>query len=161
MVGSVQNPTAVAVPVYVPTGEDRFGKYKSLGLTHIDFKVTVKENKDFSVMEISLDRKGGPARHLHYYQDEYFYILEGNFIIEVGDQRFNVKPGDSLFAPKMIPHAWAFAEGTHGRFLAVLSPAGNLEQFFIEADKNKALPGPDQNLWKTLRVGMGWTAFKA
>ena len=36
------------------------------------------------MLENTFHAKGGPARHLHYDQDEWFYAVEGEFIIEVG-----------------------------------------------------------------------------
>jgi mannose-6-phosphate isomerase-like protein (cupin superfamily) len=31
-------------------------------------------------------------------------VIQGEFAIEVGDEKFRVKPGDSLFAPRKVPH---------------------------------------------------------
>ncbi len=84
---------------------------------------------------------------MHYIQDEWFYIVEGEFIIEVGDERYYVNAGDSLFAPMGIAHGWAFVGDKRGRFLGSVLPAGNLENFFLEAARKNALPGPDQSLW--------------
>ena len=39
------------------------------------------------VLENTFHQKGGPARHLHYEQDEWFYSLEGEFIVEVGQEK--------------------------------------------------------------------------
>ncbi len=138
----------VIQPVITPAGEDRFGKIKIMGISTITFKISSHDTKNLFSLEVMLTQKGGPAKHVHFNQDEWFYILEGEFIIEVGDERFRVKSGDSLFAPKKIPHGWAFVGGTQGRFLGSVMPAGNLEDFFIEAARNNALPGPDQNLWR-------------
>ena len=35
------------------------------------------------ILENTFLAKGGPARHLHYDQDEWFYVLEGEFQFEV------------------------------------------------------------------------------
>ena len=86
--------------------------------------------------------------------DEWFYFLEGEFVLEIGDERFRPKPGDSLFAPRKVPHVWAFVGETCGRFLASVMPAGNLEEFFLTAAQVNALPGPDQNQWRP--YGMEW-----
>ncbi len=138
----------------VPAGEDRYGENKILGLTTAAMKITSRESKDLYAVELTLTQKGGPARHVHFEQDEWFYILEGNFIIEVGDQRFNLGKGDSLFAPRKVPHVWAFVGDGRGRFLGSVMPAGNLEAFFVNAAKTKIYPGPDQNLWRP--YGMEW-----
>ena len=142
------------LPIFVPAGEDRFGEFKILGISSVAIKLSSRESKDIFAVEITLLQKGGPARHLHHDQDEWFYILEGEFILEIGNERFRAKPGDSLFGPRKVPHAWAFVAGTRGRFLGTVMPAGNLEAFFVEADKKKALPGRDQSQWQPF--GMEW-----
>jgi hypothetical protein len=38
--------------------------------------------------------------HLHYAQEEWFYLIERNkVVIELGDERFTLRPGDSILAP--------------------------------------------------------------
>jgi len=144
----MQQPVGVTIPPLVSAGEDRFGKFKTLGISSIAVKVSSQESSDLLAVEITLEHKGGPERHFHLYQDEWFYSLEGEFIVEIGDKRFRLKPGDSLFGPRKVPHVWAFAAGTRGRLLASVMPAGKLEAFFIEASKKNALPGPDPNNWR-------------
>ncbi len=151
---SIQAPTELTQPRMVPAGEDRFGYFKNLGISSVAFKVTSQESSDLFVVEITLVQKGGPARHVHLFQDEYFYVLEGEFILEVGAQRFHLKPGDSAFGPKKMPHAWAFTRGTQGRMLFVVSPVGQLEAFSNDAGKTNTLPGPDQNQWRP--YGLEW-----
>jgi len=34
--------------------------------------------------------------------------MEGEFGFEVGDEKFTLHAGDSLFAPRIIPHVWAY-----------------------------------------------------
>lgn len=80
---------------------------------------------------------GGPPRHLHHRQDEWFYILEGEYVIEVGLQTHRLSPGDSLLAPRGVPHVWAYTRGsevekTRGRLLIGFRPAGEMESFFTE-----------------------------
>src|SRR5215471_16355760 len=79
------------LPIVVPAGEDRFGSFKTLGISSVAFKVTAQESRDLFVVEITLVQKGGPAKHVHFYQDEWFYVLEGEFILEVGQERFHLK----------------------------------------------------------------------
>jgi Cupin domain len=80
--------------------------------------------------------------------------LEGDLLIEAGDERYRIKPGDSLWVRRAIPHVWANVANSRMRFLAFVSPAGNLEEFFINAAKGKVLPGPDPNNWQL--YGLEW-----
>jgi mannose-6-phosphate isomerase-like protein (cupin superfamily) len=121
---------------YVPAGEDRFRRNHEIQYTRtmIDIKVsTFDTDGGLSVAEITSSHKGGPARHLHHEQDEWFYIVEGEYVIEVGEERYEeLGPGDSVLAPRKVAHVWAHVgEGT-GRLLATLQPAGEIEAFFDE-----------------------------
>ena len=119
---------------YVPAGADRFrGKRQVFGSRVIDFKVSALDtNGGLSVSELTSLHKDGPPRHLHHEQDEWFYVVEGEYIIEVGEERFELGPGDSVLAPRKVAHVWAHVgEGT-GRLIAALQPAGQIEAFFDE-----------------------------
>jgi mannose-6-phosphate isomerase-like protein (cupin superfamily) len=118
-------------------------------ISSLDFKVSSQDNDSVFILENTFRQKGGPARHLHYDQDEWFYAVEGEFIIEVGPERIRLKPGDSLLAPRQVPHVWAYVGGaTPGRILIVFMPAGKMEAFFREVTKANAMPPQDPALWK-------------
>jgi uncharacterized cupin superfamily protein len=36
--------------------------------------------------------KGAPPCHLHFAQDEWFYLTKGEFALEVGDKKIRLKP---------------------------------------------------------------------
>lgn len=132
----------------VAAGEDRFGERRGLGVSFIDFKVVPRESSGLLVLENTFHAKGGPARHLHYDQDEWFYALEGEFLIEVGQERFELQPGDSLLAPRRVPHVWAHVGEGRGRILISFMPAGKMEAFFREVTKANAMPPQDPELWR-------------
>ncbi len=134
--------------VRVAAGEDRFGEHRGLGVSVVAFKVCPQDSSDLLIIENTFHTRGGPARHLHYDQDEWFYALEGEFIIEVGDERWTMKPGDSLLAPRQVPHVWAFVGDTTGRMLITFMPAGKMEAFFREVTKAEAMPAQDPELWR-------------
>ena len=138
----------IASILRVAVGEDRFGEHRPLGISRIDFKVTPQDENGHLILENTFHAKGGPARHLHYDQDEWFYAAEGEFVLEVGQERFTLKPGDSVLAPRRVPHVWAHVgEGT-GRILIAFMPAGRMEAFFREVTKANAMPPQDPALWK-------------
>ena len=132
----------------VAAGQDRFGEHRGLGISTIAFKVTPQDSSGLLVIENTFHAKGGPARHLHHDQDEWFYAVEGEFIIEVGDERIRLNPGDSLLAPRQVPHVWAYIGDTRGRMLIVFNPAGQMEAFFREVTAANAMPPQDQALWQ-------------
>ena len=109
--------------------------------------MTTHDTNDILIIENNFQESGGPARHLHYNQDEWFFPVEGEFIFEVGQERFRLKPGDSLLAPRKVSHVWAYTGGTHGRILIAFMPAGKMESFFHEVTKANAMPPQDPALW--------------
>lgn len=72
MSNAIQTATNQSQPLLVPAKEDRFGYFKILGISSVAFKVTSQDSKDLFVIEITLVQKGGPAKHVHFYQDEWF-----------------------------------------------------------------------------------------
>ena len=85
-------PQVVSKPPTLPAtmlraGEDLEGFRRGLGISVITFKVVPTATSDLLVLENTFHAKGGPARHLHYDQDEWFYAAEGEFVIEIGGDR--------------------------------------------------------------------------
>ena len=144
----VQTQANVPPILRVAAGEDRYGEDRGLGVSFIAFKVASQDSHDLLVLENTFHQKGGPARHLHHDQDEWFYCVEGEFIIEVGQERQPLHPGDALFAPRKIPHVWAYVGDTRGRMLIAFTPAGQMEAFFREVTKADAMPPQDPELWR-------------
>lgn len=76
---------------YVPAGRTRSRRQHGirLGGTAIDIEVsTLDIGGGLCVTEVTSVHKGGPpVRHLHHGQEEWFYVLEGEHVIEVGDER--------------------------------------------------------------------------
>jgi len=132
----------------VLANEDQFGEHRGFGVSAITFKVTPKDNNAIFIIENTFHEKGGPAKHLHYDQDEWFYAVEGEFLLEVGQEQFRLKPGDSVLAPRKIPHVWAYTGSSRGRMLIAFMPAGKMEAFFREVTKANAMPPQDPELWR-------------
>lgn len=143
-------PTPPEIPpaIRVAAGEDRFAEHRGLGISVIEFKVVPQDSSGLFIIENVFHAPGGPARHLHYEQDEWFYALEGEFLIEIGQERIRLNPGDSLLAPRRVPHVWAYTGNTRGRMLITFMPAGQMEAFFREVTKANAMPPQDPGLWR-------------
>jgi quercetin dioxygenase-like cupin family protein len=131
----------------VPAGEDQLGERHGLGVSTIEFKL-IAQDGSVLVLENTFHAKGGPPRHLHLEQDEWFYVLEGEFVIEIGDQRHALRSGDSVLGPRRVPHVWAHLGDGRGRILIAFTPAGGMEAFFREVTKADAMPPQDPALWR-------------
>jgi mannose-6-phosphate isomerase-like protein (cupin superfamily) len=96
------------------------------------------------IVEQNQLRRFGPPRHLHFHQDEWFYPLAGTFRIEVGTERFELHPGDFLFAPRGVPHVWMHVEDEPGGMLIGFEPAGKMLGFFRNFTAGGVLPAPGE-----------------
>lgn len=134
--------------VRVLSGRDRFDEKRGLGISSIDFKLSLSDNKDVFIIENTFHAKGGPARHLHFAQDEWFFALEGEFSFEIGHEKIRLQPGDSVLGPRMVPHVWAHTGESTGKILIVFLPAGKMEAFFREVTKSNAMPAMNPDLWR-------------
>jgi len=86
--------------------------------------------------EQPIARRGtGPPKHYHEEQDEWFYCLAGEYVIEIGDQRSRLVPGDSVLVPRRVPHAFVYDAPGVGRILVGFAPARTIEQFFRDLAK--------------------------
>jgi len=144
----MENPLGYQSMTIVSTDNDQFGEYRGLGVSKITFKLTPKTSDDVFIIENTFHEKGGPARHLHYEQEEWFYVVEGDFLFEIGDERFKLQTGDSVLAPRQVPHVWAHTGENLGRILIAFLPAGRMEAFFREVTKENAMPPLDPELWR-------------
>ena len=96
-----------------------------------NFKVSGSDTQqNLFALEQSFHQKGGPPLHRHPNQDEWFYVIEGQFRIRIGAQELTLHPGDSVLAPRNIPHVWAFVGDATGKILVSFAPAGKMEAFF-------------------------------
>lgn len=140
------NEAKVEKAVYVPKGKNRFQENLMIwGIIPLQIKVSGNDTDgSLFVFEHAKMGKGGPPRHFHFEQDEWFYSMEGEFAFEVGDEKFILRPGDSLFAPRMIPHVWAYMGDTPGTLLLAVQPAGSLEAFFMKSCEMAKPPTPEE-----------------
>ncbi len=66
--------------------------------------------------------------------------MEGEFRVEVGEQKATLKPGDSILMRRRVPHVWAQVGEKPGKLLIAFTPAGKMEAFFRDFGKTGKLP---------------------
>ncbi|AQG82432.1 cupin domain-containing protein [Spirosoma montaniterrae] len=152
----------------VDAGKDRFDKPISLleGDT-FSTKVSTKDTDgDLYMFESIRVKEGGPSHHVHFEQDEWWYVLQGQFLIKVGDEIHQAKAGDSVFGPRNIPHSFAKVGEGEGRLLMFFQPAGKMEEFFTKLSEgvSKNMTEPEQDAFREAhgfkRVGPPIKNFK-
>ena len=132
--------------------KDRFQEELLIMGGRFDLKVSSRDTDgDLCVYDTFRVAKGGPALHRHHFQDEWFYVIRGEFIAQVGDETVSLQPGDSAFAPRKIPHAFAKISEGEGQMLVLFQPAGGMEDFFAQVSKfGKDIPKNQESVLKQL-----------
>jgi quercetin dioxygenase-like cupin family protein len=116
-------------PIHIPTNG---GKLVNVLGIPIYIRVHGRDtNGTLSVVESHDSPAGGPPPHIHHREDETFQILEGEYEFMVGNQTILAKAGDSLFAPRGVPHTYRLAGKSSGKLMCIITPAG-FEKFFEE-----------------------------
>jgi mannose-6-phosphate isomerase-like protein (cupin superfamily) len=95
--------------------------------------------------------------HVHDREDELFLSLEGDHVIELDGQEHRIGPGESVFAPRGVPHAQRRVMPGEGRLLIVTTPGG-LDGFFRElaAAESAGTLGPETYASVSERYGITW-----
>ncbi len=140
-----QKPKRNNKPFVVKATESRFGEKTALGgKSPNDIKVSRKDtNGDLTVFEYTGNEKGGPPLHVHPYQDEVFFIVQGEYLFQVGEEKYTLKAGDTIFLPRTIPHT--FAQLTEfGKMFFIFQPSGKMEDFFRAIGALTSPPSPEQ-----------------
>lgn len=118
----------------VAAGEDRFGEHVELGGEPIDCKLSGRDT-DGAMCVFEFRGSGGGPSHRHQNQDEWIYILDGEYLFQVGDQQFRAAPGQCVFIPRGVSHSWGVTNGVPGRVINTYQPAGKIEAFFREVGR--------------------------
>jgi quercetin dioxygenase-like cupin family protein len=116
----------------------------------------------YCLLEVGLAPGMGVPRHTHTREDEAYFVLTGELEVIVGEEAFILRQGDSLMAPRGIPHQLRNSGNVENHYLLVFSPSG-FEEFLrltaVPAPDNAAAPTkapaiPVQNV-HTLATGFG------
>ena len=135
---------------FVPAGESRFnGVQKKVGNDILRCVVSCEDTDTDLLMGTTtanaLIEKGGPPLHVHPNQDEILFVVSGEFIIQIGDEIFKAKKGDTAFIPRGTHHTFANpVENNPGMLISIHQP-GNKQ---IEADFKTIASGNFPASWE-------------
>ncbi|HTV07987.1 MAG TPA: cupin domain-containing protein [Candidatus Aquilonibacter sp.] len=152
LASALEPETAPAPPIHlVRAHDDRFGETHSPGYTELLFKTSTAETPSVFAIEHTKIMPGwGPPLHLHLAQEEWFYVIDGQVLAQVGDRRVTLNPGDSILGPRNVPHAFMAIGPAPAHMLITFTPAGHMEQFF----RDTVAVGPRQAASVFSRYGM-------
>lgn len=132
----------------VNAGEGRIHghiKLKGVNSNILDIKISGSDTDGgFAMFEqTSLSQGRGTPLHVHHFQDEVFYVVEGSYYFKVGEDKFHLSAGDSIFLPMKIPHAWTQVS-EKGKMTVTFQPAGKMEAFFVALAGMEKVPTPEE-----------------
>lgn len=121
------------------------GSYHTMGLENVRIVLSSSETGGgFLLAEVWADEPNvGPIfPHMHTHEDEAFTVLTGELHVTIGGVLHVVRPGDTLYAPRNVPHMWR--SGPNGvRFLG-LATGSNFERFWRRMAKAASLGQEDR-----------------
>src|SRR5690242_19256763 len=85
----------------------------------------------YALSAIRVSPNNGPPLHIHCREDECFFVLEGEVVFQVGNDKITARPGTFIQAPRGIAHSFKNRTELPARMLGFVTPAG-FEKFFNE-----------------------------
>ena len=119
-------------PIIVPPGSGQALEF--LGVTH---KLAQPQTGGaFYLFEVQFEPGTGNRLHVHRYEDEVVYVVEGSIQIRLDHKKLQMGVGGVAHLPKNIPHALYNPMKTALKFIAMAIPGG-MEYFFEELSAAK------------------------
>jgi mannose-6-phosphate isomerase-like protein (cupin superfamily) len=120
-------------PFVTKAGKARFEDFNPVGVLKVSGKDT---NNEYCVFEMKneIGPMAGPPLHIHKYQDEVFQIIEGEFLFQVGTEKFKASTGDFVFAPRKLAHTF-YQLSKKAHLIFSYNPAGKMEVIMKEMIK--------------------------
>jgi quercetin dioxygenase-like cupin family protein len=107
-----------------------------LGVTHSYKAMANDTGHQFSVWESIVPPGAGAPAHTHTREDEAFYVLSGEVLIEVegAADPLRLGPGGFLFAPRNRRHAYRNVGTVAAHLLVFAMPGAGLDRMFAAFD---------------------------
>jgi mannose-6-phosphate isomerase-like protein (cupin superfamily) len=85
----------------------------------------------------------GAGPHYHRGRDEFFYVLEGELVLRIGDERHTARAGTFAFVPRETIHGFHNASSSRATLLVMHHPSG-FERFLEEMQELAARKGSNE-----------------
>lgn len=132
----------------VKEGEGRIHghiKLKGVNANILDLKISGSDTEGGMAFfqQTSITPGRGTPLHIHQFQDEFFYVIEGKYYFQVGGEKYTLSAGDTIFLPKTVPHAWTQIS-EKGKMNVLFQPAGKMENFFTKVASLQHEPSKEE-----------------
>lgn len=111
--------------------------------TLVRIHVSGDSNADgMSIIEHRAPQGSSPPLHIHHHEDEIFHVLAGKARFLIDDREVHAGPGDTVLAPKGLPHSFVATSPDGLRWLTATT-RGDFERMIRSLSrpaKNDGLP---------------------
>jgi quercetin dioxygenase-like cupin family protein len=87
-------------------GKDEGEAFWLLGMLEIVKISGAETGGEYGLLEVTVRAGEGSPWHVHPDEDEWFYVLQGEFTVYVGERRLLLPAGAFAFGPKGVPHTF-------------------------------------------------------
>ncbi len=112
--------------------------------TRVTIRISAHDGTDgIAVLEHRASFGDSPPLHIHHEEDEIFHVLEGEGRYRVGETDRRAAPGETLLAPRGVPHTYRVESPGGARMLTVTR--GRFEAFVRSLGRpaeHDGLPAP-------------------
>ncbi|MCM2370867.1 cupin domain-containing protein [Aporhodopirellula aestuarii] len=108
---------------------DRRPRHCVLGIGYELMLAGAETDDGYELMRFLVPPGMSPPPHVHHYEDECFYLVNGQLVVQRGTKQISVSPGDSIHMPRGVPHTFRNESDGFAEFLCWVRPA-TLESFF-------------------------------
>jgi quercetin dioxygenase-like cupin family protein len=107
-----------------------------LGVAHVYKAMADDTGNQFSLWESIVPPGAGAPPHTHTREDEAFYVLSGEVLVELegAAEPLRLGPGGFLFAPRNRRHGYRNAGTVEARVLVLAVPGAGLDHMFAAFD---------------------------
>jgi quercetin dioxygenase-like cupin family protein len=117
------------------------------GIHHWFSRPDITESEDLIVVRVDVEPGNGHPFHIHPTMDEVIYIISGQAEQWLQKEKKILGTGEAVYIPKKMVHATFNESDEPLSFLAILSPAADLEGSMVYVNEEEP--------WKSLKNGDG------
>jgi len=129
--------STVSEAFIVPPGQ---GRHLDLGnFEAVVLATATQTSGQFTLLQTQSEPpEFGPPLHLHRDAAEAFLVLEGEYLMYIGEEQTLCPPGTFVYVPRATPHTFKVVSAGPGKKLNLFSPAAMVQYFEELADAEAA-----------------------
>ena len=94
-----------------------------------------QSNSEYVITDGIIEPQSFVPDHYHKWEDQTFHVLEGELEVKIGDDHYNLSPGDTVHCPRGISHYIKNIGKHNARLVSYIFPGDWAEDFFAESSQ--------------------------